>query len=167
MENPVLAISYFVHLIATVFWIGWLFLFVLFLLPHLQRAIPEPQVSQQLTFQLQKRFRPFANLSLLVLLGTGMVQMSADDHYEGLLEIAANTWSVAMFVKHVAFTAMAVIAGWIQFGLAPALERANLLASKGKPSDLQKLLDREHLFTRIMGILGIVVLICTAIATAI
>jgi uncharacterized membrane protein len=167
MPEPVLTISYFLHMIATVFWIGGLVIFLLLVWPEARQTLNDPEASRRIEMRLRRRFRPIANLSLVVLLGTGMIQMSANDNYDGLLQFT-NTWSIAMLLKHIAYAGMVVIAGLIQFGIAPALERANLLASKGKqPEEWAKLLKRERQFTWLMGGLGILVLFFTAIATAV
>lgn len=165
MDETLLSISYFIHLVATVVWIGGLMIFTLYLWPEARRTIANPDESRQLLLRLQKRFRPVANLSLVMLLGTGMVQMSADDNYEGFLAFE-NTWSLAMLSKHLAFGGMIVLAIFIQFGVASAIERATLLASKGQSTALDKLLQRESRLNQIMLGLGIVVLVFTAIATA-
>lgn len=166
MDVTLLSISYFTHLVVTVLWIGGIAFFVFWVYPSTGKLLTDTATSQQLIFYLQKRFRPIANLSLILLLGTGMIQMSADPNYEGLLAFV-NTWSIAMLFKHIAYAAMVGLALYIQFSFVPELERAHLLAVKGNPDPLAHLLKREVRFTRIMGILGIVVLVFTAIATAI
>ncbi len=165
MDEALLSVSYFIHLVATVVWIGGLAIFSVYVWPEARRAIAKPEESRQMLLGLQKRFRPMANLSLIVLLATGMVQMSADDNYEGFLTFT-NSWSVAMLSKHVAFAVMLLLAVVLQFGIVPAIERATLLAAKGQSAELDRLLGREARLNQIMLGLGILVLIFTAIATA-
>lgn len=161
--NPSLtAISYFFHLMATVVWLGGMALLVLVIWP-VQRRSPE---WLPLLDMIEKRFRPMANFSLLVLLMTGVVQTGADDNYGGMLDFS-NDWSQAILGKHIAFIGMMAIVGFLQFGLEPALERAKLLASRGQAlDDLNRLRERQRLLTRVNLGLSIVVLIFTAIATA-
>jgi uncharacterized membrane protein len=163
--NLLLTISYFIHLIATVVWLGGLLIFSLLVFPEARRTVTNHNENRQLLLNLQKRFRPIANLSLVALLGTGLIQMSADTNYEGLLVIE-NTWSVAMFLKHIAFGGMIVVLLLLQFGVIPALERATILANKRKPNELDQLLTREVRLTWLQMGLGGLVLIFTAVATA-
>lgn len=166
MSTVLLSISYLIHLIATVLWIGGLLIFTVFVWPAVKRNLHQPEANRQLLLDLQKRFRPLANLSLLLLLGTGMVQTGANENYEALLTFT-NTWTQAMLFKHLAFGGMIVVAGILQLGIAPAIERANLLAARGQTNELETILAREARLTRIMLGLGILVLVFTAIATAV
>jgi uncharacterized membrane protein len=70
-----------------------------------------------------------------------------------------------MLGKHIAFAGMVLIVGFLQFGLAPSLERARILASRDS-SDLIRLRARQRRLSQINFALGIVVLVFTAIATA-
>lgn len=166
MNLSPLAISYFLHLIATVVWLGGLALMVLVIYPlQAQRAQSEDgDTWRPLLDALTLRWRPFANFSLLILLVTGVVQTGADEHYGGLLDFS-ESWGQAMLGKHIAFFGMVAVVGWLQFGLAPAMERAKLLASKD-PSSLDAVREREKRLTQANFALSIVVLFFTAVATA-
>lgn len=163
--NVLLAAAYFLHLIATVVWLGGLVILGLLVWPEARRTLSDGDENRRFLLNLQRRFRPWANLSLLVLLGTGLLQMAADPHYEGLLAVG-NTWSVAMLLKHLAFGGMVVVMLALQFGVAPAIERAALLAQKGQPEALAAAQHRERRLAGIMLGLGGLVLLFTAIATA-
>lgn len=165
MNDILLTLSYFIHLISTVVWIGGLLAFVVFIWPLAHQTM---QRSSQNDFVLafNKRFRPLANLSLLLLLGTGMLQIGANENYDGLLTFN-NTWTIAMLFKHIAFVGMMIVAGLVQFAVVPAIEQGLLLAKKDDGVALQAAIERETNLARIMLGLGIVVLIFTAIATAV
>lgn len=160
MNPSLLAASYFLHLLATVVWLGGMALLVLLIYP-LQSRHPSREVREMLT-ALSRRFRPYANFSLWVLLVTGVVQTSEDEHYGGLLDFS-TPWSQAILAKHIAFIGMALIIAWLQFGLAPALERAHLLQ---KADSLETLGARERRLIQVNFGLGLIVLFFTAIATA-
>jgi uncharacterized membrane protein len=166
MQETILSTSYFVHLLATVTWIGGLLILTLFVWPLAHRFIRNPDESRQFVLGLQRRFRPMANLSLVFLLGTGMIQTGADPNYEGLLTFD-NGWTIAMLFKHLAYVGMVALVGIVQFGIVPAIERATLLAARDQPNDLAQLIKREANLTRGLLGLGIIVLLFTAIATAI
>jgi uncharacterized membrane protein len=168
--NLTLAIAYFIHLVATIVWIGGLFLMVIVVWPAARRAInAQDQSGALLKFMetLRRRFTPLANLSLIALLVTGLIQMSIDPHYKGVLVID-DDWSRALFIKHIGFIGMMIVGGVMQFAVMPALDRASLLARKGRDApDLERLQRRERQLTALNLALGLVVLLFTAIATAV
>ncbi|MBZ0320819.1 MAG: hypothetical protein K8L91_30680 [Anaerolineae bacterium] len=165
MKDTILAISYFVHLIATVVWIGGLAMILFLVWPESARSLANQEERRKVVLGIQARFRPMANFSLVMLVGTGLVQMSGDPNYEGFLTFE-NTWSLAMLLKHIAFAGMVGLTLLTQFSLAPAIERAILLASKGQSSQLESLLAREVRLMWGLAGLGVIVLVFTAIATA-
>ena len=168
MSEPFLAVSYFFHLIATVVWIGGLIILAVLVIPEARRALAESPALEAFMMRLRRRFTPLTNLSLAVLVLTGMFQMSGDPNYEGLLAFN-NSWSVAMLLKHVAVVGMVVGGVALQFGVIPALERAALLAERGKgdAAARERLRRRESRLTWANIALGVVVLACTAWATAV
>ncbi len=165
--NILLTLSYLVHLIATVVWLGGMLIFSILVAPLVEKILSDHAENQRLLLNLQKRFRPMANLSLLLLLGTGMVQMGASPEYDGFFAID-NTWSVAMLLKHIVFGGMILVMLWIQFGIVPELERATLLATQSNATaDLERILNREKQLTQILLGLGALVLVFTAVMTAV
>ena len=139
-------------------------LLVLVIYPLQSRA--DDDEFARLLDAIERRFRPLANFSLLVLLVTGVVQTGNDEFYGGLLSFE-NDWSRAMLGKHIAFVGMVLIVVFLQFGLAPALERARLLASRDvNQGDVMRLRGRQRRLSQINFALGIIVLVFTAIATA-
>lgn len=165
MNFWILALSYWIHLLATVIWLGGLALMGLVAWPALQRRT----LAANQWFQLQARFLPWANASLVLLLITGFIQMTNDPNYEGFLQVD-SLWAQAILVKHVAFAGMVVIAAYVQLRLHPAMERTALLAQK-KPemaaAEQEKLTRQEILFLRLNLICAAAVLLFTAIATAV
>lgn len=162
-----LAISYFFHLIATVVWIGGLVMLSVLVWPEARRTLENNPALYYLLTRLRKRFLPLANLSLVVLIGTGLLQMSGDPNYDGVLQFS-NEWSRVMLLKHVAVGGMVICGVILQFQVIPALERATLLVERGKgnPDDWARLRRNEIRLTWINVILGILVLGFTAWATA-
>ncbi|MCS6872746.1 MAG: CopD family protein [Anaerolineae bacterium] len=165
-----LTVSLFFHLVATVAWLGGLTLLSLIIMPNARALLARREGTSALLSlldKLRKRFQVVANVSLLVLLVTGLYQMSASPFYTGFLQFD-NDWSRAMLVKHIAVIGMIGVGAVMQFGVLPALERASLLAARGKESgEVERLRLREQRLTTINLILGAITLACTAIATAI
>lgn len=167
MSASILAISYFFHLIATVVWLGGLLILSLLVMPAARRAIREQPQAEALWVLLRKRFYPLTNLSLIVLLFTGLIQMAGDPNYDGVLQFS-NEWSRVILYKHLAIGGMVVCGIVLQAGVAPALERAALLSSRGKgdPVEGERLRRRESRLTWASLVLGALVLAFTAWATA-
>ncbi len=168
MSQSTLVISLFFHLVATVIWIGGLVVLTLLVWPETRRILAENPGVYSLLTRLRKRFLPLTNLSLAVLIVTGLFQMTADPNYEGVLQFA-NEWSRAMLLKHIAVGGMVVCGAGLQFWVAPALERTSLLAerSKGDPAEWARLHRLEVRLTWLNVFLGVLVLAFTAWATAI
>jgi putative copper export protein len=166
MTDWLLVLSLFVHIITTLVWAGGLVLMSLLLWPGFRDRLRD---GDALLAQVRKRFYPIATLCLFALVGTGLYQMGKSQYYEGLLEFT-NDWSRAMLVKHIAVGGIFVVGGIMQWGIIPALDRAALLASKGKSMpgapDLAVLHRRERRLTFLNAALGVVVFFCTAIVTA-
>jgi uncharacterized membrane protein len=160
-----LAISYWIHLLATVVWIGGITLITLFAWPALQRGT----LAANQWWAIQRRFTLWANASLILLLVTGFYQMTNDTNYSGFLQID-STWAVAILLKHVAYVAMIVVTVYMQAVLHPAMSRLALLAEKQPASattEGEKLQQREIRLLRINLVCAAIVLLFTAIATAV
>ncbi len=168
MSPLLLAINYFFHLIATIVWIGGLALLALVVWPAARQALAGDPAQASLLKAIRQRFTPLANLSLVVLIVTGMFQMSADPNYDGML-VFDNDWSRAILLKHVAILGMVIAGAVVQWGVAPAQERLALLRARGKaapPEEEARLAGRERALNLLSLGLGLVVLAFTAVATA-
>jgi uncharacterized membrane protein len=158
-----LATSYLAHLIATVVLVGGIVFMALVVTPALER---EPG-SSRARAAIQSRFTPIANLSLIVLIVTGMVQLTANSNYVGFLNFS-NLWAKAILLKHIAVGGMVVTALYMNFVLQPDINRTALLlaAGKAKPEETAALARHQSQLTQVNMALSIVVLLFTAIARA-
>lgn len=159
-----LTLSYWLHMLATVAWIGGLAAVSLFTFPLLEN-IKDSAEQLNLLHRTQKRLDPVGWFSLLLLVGTGLVQMSASDQYEGFLSIS-NSWAQAILIKHVVFFGMILVSGYLTWSAMPELSRAVLLQSKGKGESgtVTRLVRKHSLLIRANLLLGLVVLAFTALA---
>lgn len=166
MPTWVLALMYWLHLLATVVWVGGLALMAFIVWPTLRARLG---VQSAIVFaELHRRFNPWAWLSLAVLVGTGLFQMTVDENYRGWLQIE-NAWALAILLKHVAVAGMVAIGLIMQLWLQPALARLAWLADRGKPvpvTEADSLRQRESLLMWLNLACAVFVLLCTAIATA-
>lgn len=160
-----LALFYWLHLLATVVWLGGLALLVLVALP----ALRQQTLADNHWLALQKRFIPWANGSLIVLLLTGFVQMTNDPNYTGFLQVD-SVWAGAILVKHIAFAGMVGVSFYLQRVVYPAMERATLLATKRPQlaaTEQAQLTRQERRLLWLNVGCAAAILLCTAIATAV
>ena len=159
-----LSLAYWLHMFATILWIGGLAAVVL-LLPAARRSM-EADAFAGLLEKIQRRLDPVGWLSLSVLVVTGMFQMSASPNYEGFFTIG-NRWAAAILAKHLVFLAMIGVSAYLTWGLLPGIRRNALLRARGRPGpEAEKLQRREILLLRLNFILGVIVLGLTALARA-
>ena len=160
----ILAISYWLHMLATIVWVGGLALMALVVWPGARAVLgPGPELAS-LIRRLQQRFGLMAWGSLAVLVATGLTQMVSNKNYDGVLVIS-NPWALALLVKHVSIGAMIMIGLYMQMTLQPALARMALLEARGHAApEAEKLRQRELNLTRLNLVCGVMVLGFTAIA---
>ncbi len=166
-DSTILALSYFFHLIATIIWVGGLATLTLLVVPEARRVLAGNPALDRFFGRLRTRFLPLTHFSLVVLIVTGLIQMTADSNYRGVLQFT-NTWTRVILLKHVAVAGMLICGLILQFGVMPGLERARLLAERGKGDAVghERLRRRERRLTWINLALGILVLAFTAWATS-
>lgn len=165
-ETPfwALTISFWLHMLATVTWVGGQAILSLLVLPASRKSL-SPENHYKLLTNINRRMRSVGWLSLAVLIGTGMLQLSANDNYQGFLAIE-NNWAVAILAKHLAFGAILLLAGYQTWKLAPDMERLALLISREKasPDEMAKLTKSEGRILNLNLALSVIVLFITAIA---
>src|SRR5262245_27254463 len=159
-----LALAFWLHMLATIVWVGGLALTALVVWPGARAVLgPGPQLNA-LMREWQRRFNPLGWISLATLVVTGLMQMSANPNYRGFLQVG-NSWAWAILLKHIAVGGMIVIGVWQQWGLQPALARLALLETRGQPAaGADALRRREVLLTRLNLGCGVLVLAFTALA---
>jgi uncharacterized membrane protein len=167
MVDVLHVLSLFLHILATLVWVGGLVIMSALLQPGVRRLLKD---GDKVLWAARKRYFAATNLSLFVLIATGLYQMGRSQFYEGLLQFN-NDWSRAMLVKHIAVIGVVGVGAVMQFGVFPALEQAALWAAKGKRDapgapDGIALARRERRLLRVNSVLAVVVLFCTALATA-
>jgi uncharacterized membrane protein len=160
-----LTLIYSLHMLATVAWVGGLAAFALIILPAAKKGLPA-SAFDPFFGRMSTRLQLIGWFSLVVLVITGLFQMSAHPRYEGVLAIN-NTWSVAIFAKHIVIGSMVVISAYVTWILNPAYQRLALLKAKGALEDdsqLVRLQQREILALRLMLGISVIVLLLTALA---
>jgi uncharacterized membrane protein len=133
MKEIMLAGSYWLHLIATVVWLGGI-AFVLFVAIPSAKQVLGVEASKVIG-EISKRFTPLANYSILLLIVTGIVLAAVNKQFSGIGNFD-NSWSLALIVKHVFVFGMVAVHFYRGFALAPRIARTELASAK---ASLQKL----------------------------
>jgi len=159
-----MALIYWLHMLATVTWIGSLAAINLLVLPASVRTL---KLADQLSFisALQKRLEPLAWFCMGLLLVTGLFQLSANPHYDGFLSTSTQ-WSLAILVKHSLGVVMAVVSAVQTWEVLPFIQRILMRKESAKAEELAKLQKRETLLLRVNLILSALILGATAFARA-
>lgn len=158
----ILAIIYWLHMLATVTWIGSLAAINILILPASQRTL---KLVDQLSFisAIQKRLEPLAWFCMGLLLVTGLIQLSTSPHYDGFLSLSTQ-WSLAILIKH-GFAAVMVVVSAIQtWEVLPAIHRILLKKEMAAEEDLIRLQKKELLLLRINLLLSALILGAAALA---
>jgi uncharacterized membrane protein len=152
MSTFLIALSTWLHSLATVVFIGhYLFLSQVYL-PVLERQA-KGDVLRVLLEEVSNRLQPYFGSSLLIFIVTGTYLMMINKSYLGLGNFFGNVWSILIVIKHVlvfAFLALAIFS-----------ERAIM----GKISDKQPQALKQ--FRQVLGVntfLGILILLLTTAA---
>jgi uncharacterized membrane protein len=149
------ALSTWLHDLATIVMIGYYLFTSLIFLPVFERQI-QANALRDLLEQVTARLRPYFGGSLLIFLVSGTYLMMSNQAYQGLGNFLGNPWSILIVVKHVlvlAFLALAIYS-----------ERAFL----GQISDENpEALKKFRLSSKITLIMGLFILLLTSIAQAI
>jgi len=160
-----LALTYWLHLLATVTWVGSLAGISFLVLPAMKRSL-SPDIQLVFIEAMQKRLEPIAWFCMSLLLITGLFQMSVNPHYDGFLSISTQ-WSLAILTKHLLGIVMVVVSALQTWEVIPAIRRALLLAKKSQNTEaLETLRRREIILLRMNFGLSVLILLATAFARA-
>lgn len=159
-----LGLMFWLHMLATVAWIGSLVAIALLVLPAMQRTLP-PTAQLAFLAEVQRRLEPVAWFSLGLLVVTGLFQLSTNPHYDGFLA-TSNRWSLAILVKHLLVIVMAGVSALQTWEVLPAIRRVLLQAEKAGTEKLLSLQRRETFLLRLNLLLSVLILAATALARA-
>ena len=151
MTQILIALSTWLHAMATVIFIGYYVLLALIFLPILSKAENGTALSE-----ISKRSRSWMYISLLIFIITGIYLMIADSNYLGFADFG-NFWGIVMLVKHVLIIGMIVMGFWFN-----AILRVGPLMSSN--SGVAQAISRFRWHVNTMAVSGVLVLLLTALA---
>ena len=150
MSQILIAISVWLHALATVVFIGHYLLLSTLYLPVLEKN------GALFLSQISKRSRPWMYASLVIFMITGISLMFADPNYLGVGDFG-NFWGVVMLIKHILIVGMIGLGFWYN-----GLLRVGPMMSSNNNAELG--IRRFRTYSNLMAISGILVLLLTALA---
>ena len=163
MNLWILALSHFLHILGTVVWIGGILMTLLVILPGSKAAIESASMVGKLMKEVAKRFTPLANISILLLIATGIIIFFYDKNYTSFLEMK-NHWNVLIALKHVLVSIMIIIHFYRGLILSKKIEKYSSKPNEIQTNRLKKLsLD----LVKVNFSLGIIVVLLTVVAISI
>ena len=155
MASLLIALSTWLHELATIVMIGYYIFTSLIFLPLFERQMQATALRNMLE-RLSSRFMPYFGGSLLIFLVTGSYLLLINKSYMGLGHFFGNPWSALIVIKHLlvlVFMALAVYS-----------ERAFLTQiSEDNPAALKKF----RLALYINTCIGTAIILLTSIAQAV
>lgn len=168
MRLVILSLSHFLHLLATVVWIGGIVMILLVMLPGAKAALESVPMVSRLMKEITKRFTPMANISILVLIVTGIVIVYYEKNFTGFLDFN-NPWNIIMLLKHFLVASMIVIHFYRGLILNPKIGKLSsqineLQAAPSLSSQVTKLQEFSLDLVKTNLVLGMIVLLLTGIS---
>ena len=151
--SPVLvSLSTWLHVLATIVFVGYYVFTGLIYLPVLETSMQADALRDVLE-QVSVRLKPYFGGSLLIFIVTGTYLMFINTNYRGLGNFFANPWTVLIVVKHLLVVAFIVLAFYS--------ERA-FMAKIGEQRP--EALKRFHWALNINTALGALIVLLTSVA---
>lgn len=154
MTDTFIALSLWLHALATVVFIGHYLLLALIYLPAMRTGTLE--VTGPILSEISKRSRRWLYASLLIFFLTGIYLMFADPGYLGIGNFR-NFWTVMMLIKHILILVMMGAGFWFN----AILRVGPMLSSR---NSVEQAYTRFRQYVNIMAVSGVLVLLLTALA---
>ena len=151
MTPILIALSYWLHALATVIFIGHYALLALIYLPMLSKNGNGLALSE-----ISKQSRPWLYASMIILAITGTYLTIADPNYLGLGNFG-SFWGVMMLVKHLLIVGMLLVGFWFN-----AIMRVGPLMSSN--TGAAQAIARFRGYNNAMAILSVLILLLTTLA---
>jgi putative copper resistance protein D len=157
MPNLLLAIVNFLHLLATIVWIGGMIIARLIITPALA-GLPD-ETRRPAMHAIGRRDASFTYGTIVIFLITGLTMLSKNANYSGLL-VLDSTWTRVILLKHLAVAALIISTAYANTAIA-----RHLLTEDA--TDHAAWAERRKDLADVNLLLGLTILGLTAIATAI
>ncbi len=133
MRELILIAFYWVHLLATVIWIGGIAFILFIAIPSAKQVLGAE--AGKLMGAISKRFTPFVNFSIICLIVTGLVLSWFNKHVSET-GISENILTSGLILKHILVLGMVVVHFYRGLVLNPKIVK---ITSVNEKAALQKL----------------------------
>jgi len=148
------------HLLATVAWIGGVFINNLALSPSARESL-EPPAMGRFMASYMRRFRVITYVCMGVLVVTGVIMMLFSPKYTGGFD-SSSTWAIFLLLKHILVVVLIIIGIYILEVLNPKMGRAGAQGPSPEVAKLQALLRKLGMAS--FGV-GLLILLFTAVTS--
>jgi uncharacterized membrane protein len=164
MPITLLAIANFLHLIATITWVGGMIIMRLIVTPALRTLTRQGGLSEAeqraVLRAIGQRGASYTSGAIVVFIITGLAMLSLNPNYTGFL-VFGNLWTQIILLKHVAVAGLIISTAYIN----TTVNRR--LASADNEQEYARWQERRRDLADVNFLLGLVILGLTAIATSI
>ena len=152
MATFLIALSTWLHALATIVFVGYYLFTSLIFLPVLERQM-QGTALRNLLERISSRLQPLFGAALLIFLVTGVYLMLINKNYLGLGSFFGNTWSILIVIKHVLVLAFLALAFYSERAFLKKISDEN-------PAPLRQF----KLALKINTVLGVFIILLTSIA---
>ena len=154
--NLGLIVLKWVHLMATIAWIGGMFTNIFIYMPAMSKAL-DPPTTGKLMAIVMKRFKVMVYVSMALFLLTGMI--SATAHFTSDSIEVSSLWNAILAIKIGVFALMVILAVYAFEFLAPKVAK---IAAKGPSPELKGKQKTQMLIAMLGFILGMIMVAVSA-----
>ena len=163
MPNLLLAVANWLHLLATVTWIGGMVAQRLIVVPAVLRLGKEGNLQEAdvrlVLHTIHQRAGQYTYGAIAVFIITGLAMLSRNASYSGVLSLG-NLWTQVILVKHVVVAVLVASSAYM-------MTTANRMPQPGDEAAFAHWAERHSDLADLNVLLGVVVLGLTAVATSI
>jgi len=155
MKDLILVTFYWIHLVATILWIGGISFILFIAIPSSKQALGTE--AGKLMSEIAKRFTPLANLSIALLIISGIFLQVLSRKFSWEISYLENSVTMTLIIKHILVFGMIAIHFYRGLLLVPKIKRTVLDVKK---ATLQKLSIN---LVKVNFVLGLIVLLLSGI----
>lgn len=146
------------HIMATITWIGGMFTNFIILRPAMTKALSPAEIGKMMG-PLMKRFKIVVYISIVVLGVTGIPLKIINPNYISIINFE-NSWEIVSFIKHICYGVLVLLAVYTFEVLSPKMGK---LAAKGPSPELKALQKKQATFGGLAFLTAIVILVLSSL----
>ncbi len=146
------------HILATVTWIGGMLTNFFILRPAVVKSLKPPE-SAKLMGTLMKRFRIMVYVSIVILGVTGIPLKIINENYISIINFE-NNWEIISFIKHICYGILVLLAVYSFEVLSPKIAK---IATNGTSPQMQSLQKRQGLLGGLAFLTAMMILMLSSL----